>query len=150
VRNHKGATNFSTDIHTYLRKEKSYHAVVGSFKANPFIEDMAISPLNSVPKKDSLERRVIVDLSFPEGLAVYQPTPQYYSPAIIFQEGQRQNYNNVLLHNQPNHLNQAHLSLAAFLIRSLESFLGTEFKGEIAISSIKGLAFIMILQYVIY
>ena len=31
---------------------------------------MAISPLNSVPKKDSLERRVIVDLSFPEGLAV--------------------------------------------------------------------------------
>ena len=36
----------------------------------PFIEDMAISPLNSVPKKDSLERRVIVDLSFPEGLAV--------------------------------------------------------------------------------
>jgi hypothetical protein len=70
VRNHKGATNFSTDIHTYLRKEKSYHAVVGPFKANPFIEDMAISPLNSVPKKDSLERRVIVDLSFPEGLAV--------------------------------------------------------------------------------
>jgi hypothetical protein len=31
---------------------------------------MAISALNSVPKKDSLERRVIVDLSFPEGLAV--------------------------------------------------------------------------------
>jgi hypothetical protein len=27
---------------------------------------MAISPLNSVPKKDSLERRVIVDLSFPK------------------------------------------------------------------------------------
>lgn len=31
---------------------------------------MAIFPLHSVPKKDSLERRVIVDLSFPEGLAV--------------------------------------------------------------------------------
>ena len=31
---------------------------------------MAISPLNSVPKKDSIECRVIVDLSFPEGLAV--------------------------------------------------------------------------------
>jgi hypothetical protein len=26
---------------------------------------------------------------------LYQPTPQHYSPAIIFQEGQRQNYNNV-------------------------------------------------------
>jgi hypothetical protein len=70
VRNHKGATNFSADIHNYLRKEKSYNAVVGPFKANPFIEDMAISPLNSVPKKDSIERRVIVDLSFPDGLAV--------------------------------------------------------------------------------
>ena len=70
VRNHKGATNFSTYIHTYLRKEKSYHAVVGPFKANPFIEDMAISPLNSVTKKDSLERSVIVDLSFPEGFSV--------------------------------------------------------------------------------
>jgi hypothetical protein len=44
--------------------------VVGPFKANPFIEGMVISPLNSVPKKDSLERRVIVDLNFPEGLAV--------------------------------------------------------------------------------
>jgi hypothetical protein len=29
---------------------------------------MAISPLNSVPKKNSLKHRVIVDLSFPEGL----------------------------------------------------------------------------------
>jgi hypothetical protein len=34
--------------------KKLYHAVVGPFKANPFIEDMAISALNSVPKKDFL------------------------------------------------------------------------------------------------
>jgi hypothetical protein len=27
---------------------------------------------------------------------LYQPTPQYHSPAIIFQESQRQNYNIVL------------------------------------------------------
>jgi hypothetical protein len=52
---------------------------------------MAISPLNSVPKTHFIERRVIVDLSFPEGLAV--------------NDGISKNYNNVLLHNQPNHLN---------------------------------------------
>ncbi|CAG2195533.1 unnamed protein product [Mytilus edulis] len=34
------------------------------------IHNLALSPLNSVPKKDSTERRVIVDLSFPEGEAV--------------------------------------------------------------------------------
>jgi hypothetical protein len=32
---------------------------------------------------------------------LYQPTPQYHSPAIIFQESQRQDYNIVVLHNQP-------------------------------------------------
>jgi hypothetical protein len=45
---------------------------------------MAISPLNSVPKKDSLERRVIVDLSFsPEGLAVNDYYFQNYTSLII-------------------------------------------------------------------
>jgi hypothetical protein len=41
----------------------------------PFIEDMAISPLNSVPKKDSLERRVIVDLN------LYDPST--YNPLNV-------------------------------------------------------------------
>jgi hypothetical protein len=37
---------------------------------NPFNDPIALSPLHSVPKKDSSERRVIVDLSFPEGESV--------------------------------------------------------------------------------
>ena len=69
-RNHSGATDFPDDIARYLKKESSYKAVVGPFKKNPFNCQSAMSPLNSVPKKDSIERRVIVDLSFPEGEAV--------------------------------------------------------------------------------
>ena len=34
---------------------------------------MAISPINSVPKKDSLDR-IVVDLSFPEGAAINEGT----------------------------------------------------------------------------
>ena len=50
-RNHKGTTDFPEDIKTYLNKENIYKAIVGSFKSNPFFEHMAISPINSVPKK---------------------------------------------------------------------------------------------------
>jgi hypothetical protein len=69
-RNHTGATYFPEQITSYLIKEASYRAVVGPFKDNPFNDPIALSPLNSVPKKDSSERRDIVDLSFPEGESV--------------------------------------------------------------------------------
>lgn len=69
-RNHSGATNFPDDIAKYLKKELNYKAIVGPFKKNPFCCESALSPLNSVPKKESLERRVIVDLSFPENESV--------------------------------------------------------------------------------
>ena len=64
-RNHTGATYFPEQITNYLIKEASYQAVVGPFKDNP-----SLSPLNSVPKNDPSERRVIIDLSFPEGESV--------------------------------------------------------------------------------
>jgi hypothetical protein len=69
-RNHTGATYFPEQSTSYLIKEASYQAVVGPFKDNPFNEPIALSPLNSVPEKDFSERRVIVELSFPEGESV--------------------------------------------------------------------------------
>lgn len=69
-RNHKGATDFPDDIKNCLKKESSYKAIVGPFKSNPFNEPIAVSPINSVHKKESLERRVIVDLSFPKDTSV--------------------------------------------------------------------------------
>jgi hypothetical protein len=64
-RNHTGATDFSEQSTSYLIKEASHQAVVGPSKDNPFNDPIALSPLNSVPKKDSSERHVIVDLNFP-------------------------------------------------------------------------------------
>ena len=40
------------------------------FNSNPFLQPLGISPLNTRDKKDSTEKRIILDLSFPEGLAV--------------------------------------------------------------------------------
>jgi hypothetical protein len=40
------------------------------FKNNPFVNELKISPLNTVTKRDSPERRVILDLSFPSGKSV--------------------------------------------------------------------------------
>ena len=69
-KNHKGATEFPNDINAYIEKESKYGAVLGSFKNNPFQEKLIISPLNSVPKKETSERRIIMDLSFPKGNSV--------------------------------------------------------------------------------
>ena len=65
VLNHKGASDFSNDILNYLKKEASYGAIIGPFKNNPFVIELKISPLNTVTKRDSPERRVILDISFP-------------------------------------------------------------------------------------
>ncbi|CAG2206966.1 unnamed protein product [Mytilus edulis] len=70
VRNHAGARQFSKDIDKYIKKEASYGAILGPFKSNPFRDGLILSPLNSVPKADSEERRVIMDLSFPKGNSV--------------------------------------------------------------------------------
>ena len=69
-RNHSGAENFPKEINTYLGAEKQNGAVIGPFKENPFSSSIKISPLNSVPKKDTTERRVILDLSMPKGNSV--------------------------------------------------------------------------------
>ena len=66
-RNHSGATLFPDDIDAYLFKEVTlYHSTVGPFVDPPFICPVALSPLNSVPKRGSRDRRVILDLSWPE------------------------------------------------------------------------------------
>ncbi|CAC5419054.1 unnamed protein product [Mytilus coruscus] len=62
--NHAGARSHPDDMRKYLKKECTYGSIIGPFFSNPFETDMVISPLNSVPKKDTLDRKVILDLSF--------------------------------------------------------------------------------------
>ena len=69
-KNHKGAESFPVQITNYLEKKKSNFSIIGPFKSNPFTDPLIISPLNTVPKKDTEERRVILDLSFPRGCSI--------------------------------------------------------------------------------
>ena len=69
--NHKDADpEFHSDILAYLNTEIREGAVLGPLRNIPFKGPVAISPLNSVPKKDSSKRRVILDLLFPRGKSV--------------------------------------------------------------------------------
>jgi hypothetical protein len=54
--NHKGAREFYDGVLKYLFKEASYGAIIGPFDKNPFPGHFKISPLNTVSKKDTLER----------------------------------------------------------------------------------------------
>lgn len=70
LQNHKGAQQFPEAMDRYISKEVSLGATLGPFSKNPLQVPVAISQLNSVPKKGGLERRVILDLSFPAGSSV--------------------------------------------------------------------------------
>ena len=69
-RNHDSATKYAGDIRKYLVKELGHGAVIGPFKKCPFKDNVALSPLSTRDKKDSKERRILVDMSFPPGKSV--------------------------------------------------------------------------------
>ena len=69
-KNHKGATDHPQALKEYLKKEAAKGVIIGPFQQIPFTEKVGISPLSTRPKKNSQERRVILDLSFPFGQAV--------------------------------------------------------------------------------
>ena len=69
-RNHPSAVKNSAYLSTYIAKELSYQSAFGPFRCNPFNTDCIISPLLCVPTRDSVELRVVHDLSFPEGSSV--------------------------------------------------------------------------------
>ena len=71
IKNHQGAAHqYAGQIQEYLQQEISQRAVMGPLAKIPFKKPVGVSPLNSVPKKDSTKRRVILDLSFPQGTSV--------------------------------------------------------------------------------
>jgi len=68
--NHSGALHFRPEMHSYFQGELTHQSVVGPFTSVPFCNGMAMSPLNTVPKKDTTDCRVILDLSWPPGTSV--------------------------------------------------------------------------------
>ena len=82
--NHSSANNHPQVIRQYLKKELREGAVFGPFSRPPFTPWMVISPLMTREKPDSAERRVIVDLSYPEGGVNKFITPHVFNgrPAV--------------------------------------------------------------------
>jgi len=82
-KNHSGVNLYNTEIDDYLLKELKRGSAIGPFGEKPFSTDIAISPLNAIPKKDSKEPRIILDLSYPMGYAINDdiPTDSYLGMA---------------------------------------------------------------------
>ena len=75
IRTHRGALNFPDMVCDYLAKELRLGRVAGPFPHLPFPDGYVLSPLNTVAKRDSDERRVILDLSWPCGSSVNDGIP---------------------------------------------------------------------------
>ena len=67
--NHKSALMFPNDIDQYLKEEIEFGAIVGPF-GEPPLTNFHTSPFMTREKPGGDHRRVIMDLSFPHGLAV--------------------------------------------------------------------------------
>ena len=65
VSNHRGATEFPGDVDKFLEEEIELGRVVGPVDMDAFRAPVVTSPLNTREKRDSEERRVILDLTFP-------------------------------------------------------------------------------------
>lgn len=68
--NHPSANQHLAQVQEFINKEMSFNAILGPFEEPPFAPWFRSSPVVTRPKKDSIERRVIVDLSYPEGQGV--------------------------------------------------------------------------------
>ena len=67
--NHTSAKNYPQDVQTYLEEEIQYNAILGPFDKPP-LDDLHTSPFMTREKANSASRRVIIDLSFPQGRSV--------------------------------------------------------------------------------
>ena len=65
--NHSSASRYSDHVRTYIDHEVEEGALEGPFDRPPFTPWFKVSPLMSRAKADSDARRIIVDLSFPDG-----------------------------------------------------------------------------------
>ena len=67
--NHPSAMAHQRDVDHYVATELGHRALLGPFEGPP-TSSFHLSPLMTRPKRGSLFRRVIVDLSWPEGFSV--------------------------------------------------------------------------------
>lgn len=76
LHNHPSASQFASHVQDYIDTESSWNAIAGPFVYPPFSDNLVCSPLQTVPKRGSSKRRVVMDLSFPHGSSVSDGIPQ--------------------------------------------------------------------------
>ena len=67
VSNHPSAAHHTTHVEAYLQEETAMGALVGPFTRPPFTPWMNVSPMMTREKTGTTKRRLIVDLSYPDG-----------------------------------------------------------------------------------
>ena len=67
--NHASATAWPADIEHYIQTELEHRALAGPFRGAP-VAPTHLSPLMTRPKRSSIYRRVIMDLSWPPGESI--------------------------------------------------------------------------------
>ena len=67
--NHASAKNYPQHVQAYLEEEMEYNAILGPFDQPP-LKSIHTSPFMTREKSNSTNRRVIIDLSFPQGKSV--------------------------------------------------------------------------------
>ena len=70
IKNHPSAEEYKDHVQNFIATELRYCAVAGPFEHNPLPGPLVCSPLQTVPKRDSTTRRVVMDLSFPPQASV--------------------------------------------------------------------------------
>lgn len=70
TKNHPSALAYPSHVEEFLHTELAFGALTGPMDQLPFQPWVPISALMTRPKKGTDKRRVIVDLSYPEGDAV--------------------------------------------------------------------------------
>ena len=73
--NHPSALLHPSDVNSFIAREISLSATAGPFQANPLSCSLMLSPLLTVPKKESTSRRIVMDLSFPPEQSVNSGIP---------------------------------------------------------------------------
>ena len=76
ARNHRGATEFADQLDQYIARELEEGTLLGPFSESPFTSPIWVSPLNTTDKRDSPDRRVMMDLSFPPGNSINDRIPK--------------------------------------------------------------------------
>ena len=73
--NHSSATAYAHHVVKYIKTGLDHRALIGPFYSPPFTGWTRANPLMTRPKRDSQDRRVILDLSFPLGSSVNSAIP---------------------------------------------------------------------------